>query len=300
MEHECVCSKEQECVYSKEHKSGFFTMIMHVSVWTDLTIPTPIMASIAASSKPLDGDGDGSPSTAGAGAGAGAGASGPQFPQLHQFHNADPKAAQVGDVLACIEYYHITEVQANGALCLATLPSLHKPTSTSTVAASVIANEFYSVRVSEEHVVTRTQVQLIIEQQLKSMPFRAVFRKKVTQKQITDKLQAWAENCHNPTRRQLSALARELMLGERREMVGTCKMLDPGTGRMVVREVCTVKGGACTVQERLMDLRTIEALDVGGVGYRVKGTQEGTAAAKRVKASSAPKGTARQKRPREA
>jgi len=139
-----------------------------------------------------------------------------------------------------------------------------------TVAGSILQNEAFSAtQFTKEREVSRTEMVEALESAGDSV-FTVVFDKKVSQKsiaqEITD-LQADEEGFQTMSKRDINKLAKTLLAGTERRLVGYLASTEPKMGRSTVvdLEIATDKH-----RLRLVDHRTIKELVLRNVRYTLK------------------------------
>lgn len=173
---------------------------------------------------------------------------------------SNPKSLKVGDRLSRVSYMEIVGKRGSS------FSVKNEEGMTWTIAGSILQNEAYSAsQYTEEREVNRTEMVEALESAGDSV-FTVVFDKKISQKSIAAAL---AELDELPSKKTaLNKLAKSMMAGEERTLVGYLASTEPKMGRSVVIDL---EIPADKHRPRLVDHRTIKELILRNVRYTLKG-----------------------------
>lgn len=173
---------------------------------------------------------------------------------------SDAKQLKVGDRLSRVSYMEV--VGKTGS----SIRVKNEEGMAWTIAASILENEAYTAdQYTEQREVSRTEMVEALESAGESV-FAVVFDKKISQKDIVQALQELDEIPDKKT--QLNKLAKSLLAGEERRLVGYLASTEPKMGRSTVVDL---EIPADRYRLRLVDHRTIKELILRNVRYILKG-----------------------------
>ena len=172
---------------------------------------------------------------------------------------SNPNQLKVGDRLSRISYMEVVEAGSRS------LRVRNEEGMTWTIAASILENEAYAAnQFTEVQEVSRTDMVHALESAGDSV-FTVVFEKKTSQKSIVAALSALDSL---PDRKAaLNKLAKSMMAGEERTLVGYLTSTEPKMGRSVVVDL---EISPDQHRLRLVDHRTIKSLTLRNIKYVLK------------------------------
>jgi len=172
---------------------------------------------------------------------------------------SNPQALKIGDRLSRVSYMEVVGKAGS------TFRVKNEEGMVWSIAASILENEAYAAsQYTEEREVSRTEMVEALESAGDSV-FTVVFDKKTSQKSIVTALSALDELPDKKT--QLNKLAKSILAGEERRLVGYLASTEPKMGRSTVvdLEVSTDQH-----RLRLVDHRTLKELVLRNVRYTLK------------------------------
>lgn len=176
-----------------------------------------------------------------------------------QVRKCDADRLQVGDRLSRIQYYEIIEVdETRENFTVQNEQGFKFKVTRGIIQAEMVSASQYE----REEKVSRTELVEKLEGAGDTC-FTVVFHKQATDKQVADLL-ADLEGKDLSTDRGRRALARELLHGEERALVGYLKTAEPKMGRSLVVDL-EVSGSQHNL--RMVDHRTIKSLILKNVRY---------------------------------
>ena len=173
---------------------------------------------------------------------------------------SNPEALKAGDRLSRVSYMEVISKAGTSVRVR------NEEGMIWTIAASILQNEAYAAgQYDEEREVSRTEMVEALESAGDSV-FTVVFDKKISQKDIVSTLQELDEIPDKKT--ELNKLAKSMLAGSERRLVGYLASTEPKMGRSTVvdLEVPTNKH-----RLRLVDHRTVKELILRNVRYVLKG-----------------------------
>ena len=171
----------------------------------------------------------------------------------------NPNQLKTGDRLSRVSYMEIVSKSGNS------FRVKNEEGMTWTIAGSILQNEAYAAdQYTEEQEVSRTEMVEALESAGDSV-FTVVFDKKTSQKSIVEALSDLNEL---PTKKtQLNKLAKSMMAGEERRLVGYLASTEPKMGRSTVVDLEVSPNNH---RLRLVDHRTVKELILRNVRYTLK------------------------------
>lgn len=174
----------------------------------------------------------------------------------------DAETITIGDRLSRIAYYEVIAVDEDKGVVTLQNQQGFKFNAT----CNIVEHEMFSAsQYTSELKVTRTE---LVEHMEKAGDacFTVIFNKQATDKLISEKLAALDTdgNLNLSTDRERRRIARDLLMGDERRLVGNLLSTEPKLGRSVVRDL-EIPDGRHNI--RLVDHRTVKALILKNVRY---------------------------------